>query len=185
MKDIFILPTDTCYGIGCVIWDSHAYQKIYEIKNRGYDKPLAIMVRDLDWLYDNTDLSEGQLNFISEYERPYTVLANCPRISLLLNYEDEDTCYPNKEQYEKIAFRVAHTPLQKLLIEEQWPIFLTSANISGWTENYTIQDLKNDFKNYLEEVEILEEKDLDNNIQPSDIFEFVWEGLEIKYLRKN
>lgn len=185
MKDIFLIPTDTCYWIGCPIGDTDSYKKIYKIKNRGYDKPLAIMVSDLDWLYDNTTLTEEQLNFISEYNKPYTVLTDCPRISMLLEYEDDETSYPNKDQYKKIAFRVAHTKAQEKLLWEVGPIFLTSANISGEPENYTIEWLKKSFSKYMNELEIIEETDLDPNIKPSDIFEFVGESLELHYLRKN
>lgn len=183
--NIYLIPTDTCYGIWCPIWDSDAYKRIYEIKNRWYDKPLAIMVEDLDWLYENTTLSEQQLDFISEYEKPFTVLTDCPRIKMLLEFEDEEISYPNHDQYKQIAFRIAHTPAQKKLIEQEWPIFLTSANFSGEKENYKISDLKETFKKYLNEVKIIDEVDLDENISPSDIFSFEWESLEINYLRKN
>lgn len=183
--NIFILPTDTCYGIWCPIWDSDAYKRIYEIKKRDFSKPLAIMVEDLDWLYENTTLSEQQLDFISEYEKPFTVLTECPRIKMLLEFEDEEISYPNHYQYEQIAFRVAHTPAQKKLIQQEWPIFLTSANISQKQENYKISDIKETFQNYLNEIKIIDEVDLDENISASDIFSFEWESLELNYLRKN
>jgi hypothetical protein len=77
------------------------------------------MVEDLDWLYENTTLSEQQLDFISEYEKPFTVLTDCPRIKMLLEFEDEEISYPNHDQYKQIAFRVAHTPAQKKLIEQE------------------------------------------------------------------
>ena len=183
--NIFLIPTDTCYGIGCTLGDSKSYRKIYKIKKRGYDKPLAVMVESLDWLYENTTLTEEQLNFVSEYERPYTILTDCPRITMLLSLEDETTNYPNHEQYTQVAFRVAHTAAQKKLIKNHGPIFLTSANLSGREENYTINDLKEGFKEHMAHIDIIENINLDENISPSDIFSFEWETLKLNYLRKN
>jgi tRNA A37 threonylcarbamoyladenosine synthetase subunit TsaC/SUA5/YrdC len=94
--------------------------------------------------------------------------------------------YENKDQYKQIAFRVAHTDSQDEILEQEWPLFLTSANISGKSENYTLEDLKNTFWNKLnKDIEIIDEVDLEQNIAPSDIFSFVWDTLEINYLRKN
>lgn len=181
----YIIPTDTCYGIACPIWDYDAYQSIYDIKWRGYDKPLAILVPDLEWLFDHTPLTEDQLSFLSEYKRPYTVLTDCSRISMLLNFEDEEMSYPNHEQYKQIAFRVANTDSQDELLEQEWPLFLTSANLSGNPENYTIADLKTSFWNKLNDFEIIDEVDLDKDTSPSDIFSFIWDTVEINYLRQN
>jgi tRNA A37 threonylcarbamoyladenosine synthetase subunit TsaC/SUA5/YrdC len=94
--------------------------------------------------------------------------------------------YENKDQYKQIAFRVAHTQAQDQLLEHEWPIFLTSANLSWKPECYTIWDLENTFWNKLDnQIEIINKVDLDKNIAPSDIFSFVWDTLEINYLRKN
>ena len=184
--NLYIVPTDTCYWLACPIWDSDAYAEIYTLKNRWYDKPLAIMVPDFEWLFENTPLTEEQLNFLSEYNRPFTVLTDCPRISMLLEYSDDEMWYENKEQYKKIAFRVAHTQAQDQLLEQEWPIFLTSANLSWKPECYTMWDLENTFWNKLDnQIEVIEKADLDKNIAPSDIFSFVWDTLELNYLRKN
>jgi hypothetical protein len=47
--------------------------------------------------------------------------------------------------------------------------------------------LKKEFWYYInkKQIQILAERDLDKSNPPSDIFEFVWDSLEIKYLRKS
>jgi hypothetical protein len=77
------------------------------------------MVPDFEWLFENTPLTEEQLNFLSEYDRPFTVLTDCPRISMLLEYSDDEMAYENKDQYKQIAFRVAHTQAQDQLLEHE------------------------------------------------------------------
>ncbi|MCP4523785.1 MAG: Sua5/YciO/YrdC/YwlC family protein [Candidatus Gracilibacteria bacterium] len=185
MKDIFVLPTDTCYGIATAIGDSVAYKKIYKIKKRPFYKPLAILVPDLDWLCENTSLTEAQLEFLYDYKTPYTILTDCPRISLLLSYDDDDISYPNHEQYEKIAFRVAHTPAQKQLIQKMGPLFLTSANISGEPEIYTKKEAKSLTETHSSDIQLLDAQDIPRDVSPSDIFTFIGETTEIEYLRQN
>ncbi len=155
------------------------------MKKRGFDKPLAIMVEDLDWLYENTPLTEEQLNFLSEYDKPYTVITDCARISLLLAFDGTDSNYQNHAQYERIAFRVAHTNAQKKLIKNHGPVFLTSANLSGKKENYTVSDLKEDFARYIDKIKVVDNRNLDESIKPSDIFSFEGETLKLNYLRKS
>ena len=43
---IIAFPTDTVYGVGCKVDDIDAIKKIYEMKNRDYSKPLAILCPD-------------------------------------------------------------------------------------------------------------------------------------------
>lgn len=182
---IYILPTDTCFGIACALDDTQSYHKIYEIKKRPLEKPLAIMVESFDWLYQNTDLSQEQIDFLKNYKKPFTVLANCPYIEMILNLEQEDFCYENKESYKKIAFRVANNEIEKRLIDEVGPIFLTSANFSGEKEIYDIAEAKKQFSIFWKSIKFLWENiTLNPNIKPSDIFEFKWESLDIIYLRQ-
>jgi L-threonylcarbamoyladenylate synthase len=129
---LYIFPTDTCYGLACAFDDKKNYEKIYKIKKRSHDKPLAIMVKDFAWLRENTDLSDAQVDFLETYEKPFTILTNSRNIELFLEYGDADEEYfINKDVYSRIAFRVAHNGFQESLINSVGPIWLTSANISG------------------------------------------------------
>ncbi|MFA5917473.1 MAG: Sua5/YciO/YrdC/YwlC family protein [Candidatus Gracilibacteria bacterium] len=183
---IYIIPTDTCYGIACSLDDIKNYDKIYKIKKRSFGKPLAIMVLDFNWLKTNTTLNDKQIEFLKNYSKPFTVLTNSVPISLWLNYESENgEGFQNRDMYQKIAFRIAHNNAQKKLIKEVGPIFLTSANTSGEKEIYKKEEIKEAFSYYIEKkiVEILP-GEVGNN-KASDIFEFSGDGLGIRYLRKN
>ena len=180
---IYILPTNTCFWIACSFDDIKSYNEIYKIKNRPLEKPLAIMIESFSWLEKNTNLNKSQIEFLKNYKKPFTILTDCPYMKMVLNLEQEDFEYPNKEVYEKIAFRVAHNDVQKKLISEVWPIFLTSANLSWEKEIYSIEEAKKQFEKYWKKITFLWD-DILPETKPSDIFEFVWESLEIKYLRK-
>lgn len=171
---IYILPTDTCFWIWCPTWNVRDYLKIYELKNRSLDKPLAIMVEDFEYLKKHTHINELQLNYLKKYHSPFTVLLDTKRDFIL----DE---IPNKKLYRKTAFRIANLPEQKKLLRRVWPIFLTSANISNTQETYLFNDIPFEKS---EQIEIIASQDLEK-VPPSDIFEFVWESAKTLYIRKN
>jgi len=76
------------------------------------------MVESFEWLVKNTSLNDDQIDFLKKYPRPFTILTDCPYIEMILNLEQDDFQYENKEFYKKIAFRVAHNEIQKKLISE-------------------------------------------------------------------
>lgn len=183
---IFIIPTDTCFWIWCEITDVKSYHRIYEIKKRDLSKPLAIMVKDFSWLEKNTSLNKAQIDFLKKYEKPFTIMTDAPRISMILNLEQDVFKYLNALEYKKIAFRVAHNDFQRDLIDEIGPIFLTSANFSWEKEIYSTNEAKKQFDKYLKEIKFIpSDFEIEEKLPPSDIFEFIWESLNITYLRKN
>lgn len=49
-EKIVVYPTETVYGLGCVISNREAVEKIKELKGREKDKPLSIMVSSFEML---------------------------------------------------------------------------------------------------------------------------------------
>jgi len=92
---------------------------------------------------------------------------------MLIGLDQEDMSYFNKEVYKKFWFRVAHTEMQRKLLDEVGPLFLTSANLSGQKELYLYQNIKSTFWD-TSSIQILWNEDL-TETPPSDIFEFEWE----------
>jgi tRNA A37 threonylcarbamoyladenosine synthetase subunit TsaC/SUA5/YrdC len=184
---IYILPTDTCYGIACALDDKASYEKIYKIKKRSHSKPLAIMVPNFQWLEKNTDLTDEQIAFLRKYDRPFTVLTDSSPIRLFLEYADEnENHFINKDIYEFISFRVANTDITQDIVSRVGPIWLTSANLTWEWEIYTPEEIEEEFEYYLENgsVELLWNQHLDEDTPPSDVFYFTGEGVEIEYVRK-
>ena len=105
----------------------------------------------------------------------------------MLEFEDEEMKFDNKEVYEKIAFRVAHNKEQKKLIKKIGPIFLTSANLSKQPEIYEKKELEKVFEYFINKwtIKILWTQSSENYLKASDIFEFTWENCNIEYIRKN
>lgn len=90
------------------------------------------------------------------------------------------------ETFCKFAFRVANNETQKKILKEVWPVFLTSATKAKKSEIYSFDELKSKFWNLINEWKItffMTKKDL-TKTKPSEIFEFIDESLEKKFLRK-
>jgi hypothetical protein len=100
--------------------DPKSYEKIYEIKKRDKSKPLSIMVPSFSWLEKNTDLTKQQIDFLRNYEEPFTVLAGCDYLKIWINFvnEEENEEFFNRDIYEKFAFRVANNETQEKLLKE-------------------------------------------------------------------
>lgn len=179
---LFIFPTDTCFWIATPINDIEWYNKIYEIKKRDYKKPLAILVDSYDWLIKNTTINQKQINFLKNYNKPFTVL-----LDMKNNLLDDNIV--NKSNYKKFAFRIAHNFMQNKLIRLNWPLFLTSANRTWECELFSTNNIKDIFKKEINKYNITVFAHpgfcIDKKQNFSDIFEFIWNSEEIRYIRSN
>lgn len=179
---IFLIPTDTCYWIACHVFDIKSYNKIYEIKGRTFKKPLAVIVPDFEWLREHTILNDEQIEFLKNYERPFTILTNIKSRKKLIP--------KNYKMLKKIALRVANNDTQKEAIQEHWLLFLTSANRSWEADIFKEEELEKVFDKEIDEwvVDILKpktwEKKSSNEKSSSDIFAFIKESTDRFYLRK-
>lgn len=171
---IYIIPTDTCFWLACEINNIESYKEIYSVKNRDYSKLIAIMLPDFESLEKYTFVTEEQVNFLKNYNKPFSVLLKPQNKSDFIN-----TNIPNYDLYDKISFRVA-SEINKDFIKKTWAIFLTSANISGLPETYNIEEIK---KQFWEKFEIIGTKKELDIVPASDIIEFD-KNNEIIYLRK-
>lgn len=130
----FIVPTNTCYGIAGYHTDIE-YRAIYRLKGRDFAKPLAWIVKEYNDLHRYIDITDEQIEFLRAYSRPWTILAPKRQTYLLPDFLDE-------EQYTRIAFRVASACIPNEEIREilKYPLFLTSANLSGQKESSTLEE---------------------------------------------
>ncbi len=49
---IVAFPTDTIYGMGCDVFNEDAVKALYEIKGRPTDKPINVLISNVDQVYD-------------------------------------------------------------------------------------------------------------------------------------
>ncbi len=118
VDNIFILPTDTVFGLGCKVSNKHALKEIYKIKQRPIEKKIIIVVSNLQQLNEiiHRQLTKVELGYISKY------------------WPGAITFIFRDNSGQKVAVRMPkHDKLIKF-VELNGPIFLTSLNLSGQQE---------------------------------------------------
>ena len=145
------------------------------------------MVWDFDYFKENTKLNLEQIEFLKNYKNPFTILINKDKITdtNLLKIIDN---LSNSTIYSKVAFRVAHNFMHKKLIRLNWPLFLTSANISNNTEIFSTVNIKKEFWDIIEkeDIKVLAHWEfcINSKQKYSDIFEFKGGDEEVEYFRR-
>jgi L-threonylcarbamoyladenylate synthase len=128
------VATETVYGLAADMSNPAAVHKLYELKQRGLDKPMSVAVSNVDMLWPFVDkLSEEAKRLIEKYwPGPLTLLLPCnDNVPKLVN---------NGKGI--IGVRAPNAPhLLQLLEDLGHPICLTSANITGESEATTPDEL--------------------------------------------
>lgn len=124
---VCILPTETVYGIAACADHQDGVDRIYEIKGRDYNKPLAVCVKNLEAAKDLAQFDEiAQKLADSFWPGPLTLVLPVQDTKL------DTRCY----QGETIALRC---PDIEWRTSFDYPLALTSANKSGEPAAITAQ----------------------------------------------
>ncbi len=121
---ILLLPTETVYGLACVAADTAAVDKIYAVKGRDFEKPLAVCVKDL---------AEAEtLGLLDEAARELAIRHWPGSLTLVVKARPEivldPRCLSGRGQDATIALRCPEAAWRESL---NGPLALTSANRSG------------------------------------------------------
>ena len=166
-----ILPTDTCYGLAGD-FTCEDFHTINMLKWRDETKRLALLIEDFDDMKRYVEVSDEQISLLREYRHPWSFLGKRNPECILPDYMD-------REKYEMISLRVGKNCIHANIRDKlTYPLFLTSANLSGWAESTTLKGAKQVFPT----LSWYDGWVCDG--RPSDIFSLGEEG-EIIYLRRN
>lgn len=136
---IVIFPTETVYGIGTNGLDKNAIKKLYEVKQRPLNKPISLLV-------NNIEMVEKIAKNITEVE--YKLMERFFPGPLTIIFEKRDVV-PDilTSNTNTIGIRMPSGEIAKKLIEFAGvPIATSSSNISGKPSGTNISDIKKDFE---------------------------------------
>lgn len=166
---IRILPTDTCYGLAGDFTETD-YFEIYRLKGRDFSKQLALLVENFEDMAHYIEITPDQIDFLRSYPHPWSFLGK----------RRSDFMHPSwmdAEKYQMLSLRVA-TVCLRAEPPSSFPLFLTSANLSGSPESKTLAEARVSFPGVVG----IDGGSCDR--LPSDIFSLDAHG-EITYLRRN
>jgi L-threonylcarbamoyladenylate synthase len=139
MNKVIIFPTDTVYGIGCDIFDLEGIERIYKIKNRSKDKPLACLCADIKQIEDIAYLSEDARKLINLFlPGPLTIILKSKPIVF------------DKIGYKTIGVRIPNNKIALDILKEHGPMLTTSVNESGNVPLNEYDDIKANYNHLVD-----------------------------------
>lgn len=132
---VIALPTDTIYGLACNANDPEAIKKLYEIKGRNFEKPVAICVSDYDELRRYGDGNHLSAQLIEK-------LLPGPTTIVLQKTEHLSNPYLNPG-VSRIGIRIPDFKfIRDVCRAFKHPIALTSANRSAEKSSLKIEEFE-------------------------------------------
>lgn len=136
--EIVVFPTETVYAIGTNGFDENAIRKIYEVKNRPFNKPISLLVSDLEMvrkLAKNITKEEEKL-MKAFFPGPFTIVLEKSNLVPDILTSNGNT----------VGIRMPDDDTALNIIKLAGvPIAAPSANITGKKSGTNITDIFSDF----------------------------------------
>ena len=138
---VIVFPTDTVYGLGCRIDDKLAIKKIYEIKNRDYSKPLAVLAPNKNIDAYVVKISAKAKILMDKYWPG----------ALTIVFEKSDKIDDMvTSNLKSVGIRVPNSDIALTVLKRFGMMCTTSINISGSEPLNNIEDIEKYFKDKID-----------------------------------
>lgn len=120
---VICFPTDTVYGVGVLVNDVEGANRIYQMKNRAENKPLAYLASSIDDILPYIDNLPEKVRKIATTYWPgaLTIVFNKNKKQRILINPDIPT----------IGFRIPHSDIALKILKKFGVMATTSINLSG------------------------------------------------------
>lgn len=165
LKDggVIVCATDTGYLLGVDGLNTTAIRKIYDIKGRSFDKPIHLVVADIAMARTLADLNQDAEHVFQHFmPGPLTlVVKKKPIVPDLL-----------VSGLNSVGLRIPNNEFLLHLVKETGkPITATSANRSGKSTPYTIDQVLEELGNAVGHVDLIIDQGETRHVQPSTILD--------------
>ncbi len=123
--EVIGFPTDTVYGIGVRADSAAAIEKLYQVKARSMEKPIAVMIADLQQLEQLAESVPDTVRRLAGWFWPGALTMILPKRSDLPE---------NLTSLTGVGVRIPDHPFTLELLRCCGPLAVTSANLSGQPE---------------------------------------------------
>ena len=142
---VIAFPTDTVWGMGCLVNNKAAVDRIYHIKTRSIIKPLILLGSKIDYLVPYLqEIPEKAWEIINKY---------LPGAVTLVLSKSEKTPDYITSGFDTVGIRIPNNPPFIDLLEnaiENHVLATTSANISDTRSSLTKQEVENSVGKYVD-----------------------------------
>ena len=136
---IVVFPTETVYGIGTNGLDEKAVKKLYEIKQRPINKPISLLVSNMEMIHSVAkDITQVEYNIMEKFfPGPLTIILKKKDIVPDIVTAGQDT----------VGIRMPSGEIARKLVElANVPIAAPSANMSGEPSGTNLQEIMKCFE---------------------------------------
>lgn len=151
MGSVIIFPTDTVYGIGCSVYDKEAIDRIYKIKHRSYNKPLAVLCANIDQI--------EKIAYVNDIAKKLISVFLPGPLTLILDAKDS---IKESMNLEKVGIRIPNSKFAIKLLMKTGPLATTSVNESGEVPLNNYDEIVLKYGNVVDE--IYKSNDFSSNI---------------------
>jgi L-threonylcarbamoyladenylate synthase len=139
---IIIYPTETLYGLGALAVYEDFVEKVFNIKGRFQGKPIPILVRDKEMLFEFAVVTDEASRLIDKF---------LPGPLTLVLEQKRELPYLISAGTGKIAIRISgHRFVARLFNFLSDPLTSTSANISGEENIFSFNEIYETFNSKVE-----------------------------------
>ena len=143
---VLVLPTDTIYGLSCLVSKRKAIEKIYAIKERPKEKSFIILCSDLKMVRKYFSLN----NFQEEVLHRFVFDPSACATTFILQPKKDLIKYLNVDEKKGVAMLLPKSIfLSKIISEINMPIISTSCNLSGQESLNNLKKIFSFFKKRL------------------------------------
>jgi len=135
---IVVFPTETVYGIGTNGLDEQAVKKLYKVKQRPRNKPITLLVANMEMVHTIArDITEVEYKIMEKFfPGPLTIILKKKDIVPDIVTAEQDT----------VGVRIPSGECARKLVEIAGvPIAAPSANITGEPSGTNLQEIKENF----------------------------------------
>lgn len=138
---VLIFPTDTVYGIGASVYDKKGIDRIYKIKKRDRNKPLAVLCANLNQIEEIGFLTSDARKLIDKFlPGPLT---------LIIKAKDNII---KSMGIETVGVRIPNYDLALEILNEFGPLATTSVNESGEPSINDYEQIINEYSNCVDKI---------------------------------
>lgn len=134
---VIAFPTDTVWGIGCLVSKEKAVEKIYNVKGRDRSKPLILLGASLEFLLPYIQPVSAQVKELAQRYFPGALTIIVPKSAKTPSYVTSG--------YDTVGIRVPEHPVLLEALErvvDTHVLATTSANLSGQPSLKNRQDVE-------------------------------------------
>lgn len=128
------LPSDTVYGLACLPQSAAAVKRVYEVKGRGFDKPLALVFRDTGEVFRLIPGLPGPVKAAADRLMPGPV-------TIIIPVSSGELAGLDIIRAGSAGVRVVPPPPGELHRHLPSPLALTSANLSGEPDPVSVEEI--------------------------------------------